>query len=364
MTRSRKSEALYNEARVTEDALRAALGRMAGRLTGRRDARDSSADDLIGLATGPLGQTVLAATAARAMRSYPLATVLVGAGLAWLTFGARHEAFGARHEESLTDRVADTLEDWQARADDAREAARERLTALYEDMSDRGSDAAAFAREKAAVTADLAADLASAFGHGLSDLSSDAADRIIAARERAYAAFASGAEAIEDQIDDLTETEDDRNILQRHPVASAAVAVALGAALATALQANRREGESLAQSAESLLAKARKTFDTETTAAGRAIGEAASVMRARGTEAALAMVSDLTDILEGARDTGRDAADAVEDAVEEVEASVRKTSRRAAAKVNGAAKRVSAQTRNRRTATQKLADKLTRDRAN
>lgn len=361
MTRSRKSEALYNEARVTEDALRAAIGRFANRMTGRRDTRDSATDDLIGLATGPLGQTVLATAATRALRSYPLATVLVGAGLAWLTFGNRSE-------DSLTDRVADTIEDWQASADDAREAARERLTALYEDMADRGADAAAFAREKAAITADLAADLASAFGHGLSDMSADAADRIIAARERAYAAFASGADAVDDQIHELTGAEDERNFLRRHPVASAAVAVALGAALATALQANRRDGETLAESAEALLAKARKTFDAETTAAGRALGEAASVVRARGTEAALAMVSDLTDLLEGARDkvrsTGRDAADAIDDAADEVEETVRKTSRRTASKVNGAAKRVSAATRKRRTATQKLADKLTSGRAN
>ncbi|WP_103333095.1 hypothetical protein [Pseudotabrizicola formosa] len=360
MARSRKSEALYDEARATEDALRAAIGRLSGRLTGRRDLRDTAADDLIGLATGPLGQTVLAGAAARALRSYPLATVLVGAGLAWLTFGGRRD-------ESLTDRVADTLEDWQARADEAREAARDRLTALYEDLSDRGTDAAEFAREKATVTADLAADLASAFAHGLSDMSADAADRIIAARERAYAAFASGAEAVEDQVEHLVDSADDRNILRRHPVASAAVAVALGAALATALQANRRDGESLADSAESLLIKARKTFDAERSAAGRALGEAASAMRARGTEAALAMVSDLTDILEGARDkardTGRHAAEAVEDVAEDVEESVRKTSRRAANKLNGAAKRVSAQTRSRRSATQKLADKLTRGRA-
>lgn len=353
MVRSRKSEALFNEARATEDALRAALGRLTGRLTGRSD----TSDDLFGLATGPLGQTVLATAATRALRSYPLATVLVGAGLAWLTFGPRSD-------ENLTDRVANTIEDWQARADDAREAARERLAALYEDMSDRGHDAAAFAREKATVTADLAADLASAFGHGLSDMSSEAADRIIAARERAYAAFASGADAVEDQIDDLTDDGEDRNFLRRHPVASAAVAVALGAALATALQANRRDGESLAESAENLMAKARKTFDTERNAAGRAIGEAASALRARGTEAALAMVSDLTEILENARDKGRDVVDAVEDVAEDAEDTVRKTTRRAASKVNGAAKRVSAQTRNRRSATQKLADKLTGGRPN
>ncbi|MDR7125661.1 hypothetical protein [Pseudotabrizicola sp. 4114] len=353
MARSRKSEALFNEARATEDALRAALGRLTGRLTGSRN----SSDDLLGLATGPLGQTVLATAAARALRTYPLATVLVGAGLAWLTFGPRSE-------DSLTDRVSDTIEDWQARADDAREAARERLSALYDDMAERGHDAAEFAREKATVTADLAADLASAFGHGLSDMTSDAADRIIAARERAYAAFASGAEAVEDKYDELTEEADDRNILRRHPVASAAVAVALGAALATALQANRRDGESLADSAENLMAKARKTFDTERTAAGRALGEAASALRTRGTEAALAMVSDLSDILENARDKGRDMAGSVEDMADDVEETARKTTRRAAAKVNGAAKRVSAQTRSRRSATQKLADKLTGGRAN
>ncbi|MFN4156443.1 MAG: hypothetical protein ACK4HF_17495 [Paracoccaceae bacterium] len=357
MARSRKSEALFNESRATEDALRAAFGRLTGRLTGRND----TSDDLLGLATGPLGQTVLATAAARALRSYPLATVLVGAGLAWLTFGPRHD-------ENLTDRVADTIEDWQARADDAREAARERLSALYDDMSERSHDAAAFAREKATVTADLAADLASAFGHGLSDMSADAADRIIAARERAYAAFASGAEAVEDKFDEWTEEADDRNFIRRHPVASAAVAVALGAALATALQANRRDGESLADSAENLMAKARKAFDTERNAAGRAIGEAASALRARGTEAALAMVSDLTDILEKARDTardtGRNVADAVEDVAEDVEETARKTSRRAADKVNDTAKRVSAQTRSRRRATQKLADKLTGGRPN
>ncbi|MDP2081464.1 MAG: hypothetical protein U0934_03345 [Pseudotabrizicola sp.] len=353
MARSRTSEALFNEARATEDALRAALGRLTGRLTGRRD----TSDDLIGLATGPLGQTVLATAAARALRTYPLATVLVGAGLAWLTFGQRRE-------ETLADRVSDTIEDWQARADDAREAARDRLTSLYEDMSDRGADAAAFAREKATVTADLAADLAAAFGHGLSDLGDEAADRIIAARERAYAAFASGAEAVEDQIDHLRDDADDRNFLRRHPVASAAVAVAVGAALATALQANRRDGETLAESAEALMAKARKAFDTETTAAGRAIGEAATALRARGSEAALAMVADLTDILEGVRDKGRDVADSVEDAAEDLEASVRKSTRRAADQVNSAAKRVSAQTRSRRKSTQKLADKLTRGRAN
>ncbi|MFN3722160.1 MAG: hypothetical protein ACK4VZ_03875 [Paracoccaceae bacterium] len=352
MARSRKSEALFNEARATEDALRTALGRLSGRLTGQRDR----ADDLLGLATGPLGQTVLATAATRALRSYPLATVLVGAGLAWLTFGQRRE-------ETLTDRISDTIEDWQARADDARDAARDRLSALYEDMSDRGADAANFAREKATVTADLAADLASAFGHGLSDLSDEAADRIIAARERAYAAFASGADVVEDRIDDLTGKTDDRNILVRHPVASAAVAVALGAALATALQVNRREGETLAESAESLMAKARKAFDTERTAAGRAIGQAASALRTRGTEAALAMVSDLTDILENARDKGRDIADSVEDAADDVEDSVRKTTHRAAEQVEDAAKRVKAQTRGRRNGAQKLADKLTSGRA-
>ncbi|NEX45655.1 hypothetical protein [Pseudotabrizicola algicola] len=353
MARTRSSDALFTEARATEEALRDALARLSSRLTGSPGA----ADDLLGLAAGPLGQTVLATAATRALRSYPLATVLVGAGLAWLTFGQRDN-------QSVTERVSDTIEEWQARADEAREAAQERLSELYDTMAERGHDAAAFAREKAAVTADLAADLASAFAHGLSDMSADAADRIIAARERAYAAFAAGAEAAEDKLEELADDADDRNILRRHPVASAAVAVALGAALATALQANRRDGGSLSGSAEHLMAKARKTFDAERHAAGRALGEAASALRARGTEAALAMVSDLTDILESARDKGRSALDAAEDAAADVEKSARKSSRRAAAKVNGAAKRVSAQTRERRKATQRLADKLTGGRPN
>ncbi len=350
MARSRNTEALINDARATEDALRDALRRLKGRWSGRSEPED----DLLGLATGPIGQTVLAATAARALRSYPLATVLVGAGLAWLTFGPKSE-------DRMTDRMVDTLDDWQERADEAREAARNRLAALYDDVAERGADAASFAREKATVTADLAADLAAAFGHGLSDLSSDAADRIIAARERAYAALASGGDAVQDDLDQLGDESDDRNFLVRHPVASAAVAVALGAALATALQANRRDGETLTESAEALMAKARKTFDTESKAAGRALGEAANALRNRGTEAALAMVADLTDILANARATGRDLG---RDAAEDIEGGVRKATRQVAAKVKAAEKRASPTTRARRRATQKLADKLAGGRPN
>ncbi|MCU0898983.1 MAG: hypothetical protein MUC82_00650 [Cypionkella sp.] len=362
MARSRRSEALFNDARATEDALRDALHRLSARLSGRSARRGSVAEDVLGLATGPLGQTVLAGAATRALRSYPLATVLVGAGLAWL-------ALAPRREDRLTDTVADTIEDWHARADAARDAARDRLAALYDEMSERGADAAAFARKKATVTADLAADLADAFAHGLQDMTAEAADRIIAARERAYAAFASGAEAVEDRVEDLDDdARDDRTLLRRHPVASAAVALALGAALATALQANRRDGESLRDSASDLMAKARKAFDHERDRANDALSEAASALRERGTEAALAMVSDLSAILERARGTGQDLAEDLAenlgDAAEDAEEAVRKTARRAAAKVNGAAKRVTTPSRNRRNAAQKLADKLTGGRPN
>ncbi|MFN3846020.1 MAG: hypothetical protein ACK4RZ_09390 [Paracoccaceae bacterium] len=346
MARSRNTDALINEARATEDALRASLDRLKGRWSGRTNAND----DLLGLATGAVGQTVMATAAVRALRSYPLATVLVGAGLAWL-------AFGTKGEDRWSDRVVDTLDDWQAMADDAREAARDKLAALYDDVAEKGADAAAFAREKATVTADLAADLAAAFGHGLSDLSSDAADRIIAARERAYAALATGSDALRDEVADLVDTTDDRNFIVRHPVASAAVAVALGAALATALQVNRRDGETLTESAEALMAKARKTLERESKAAGRAMGDVAEALRTRGTEAARAMVSDLTAILTNARDTGGDAVQTVED-------NVRKTARQTATKIRAAEKRAAPNVRARRRATQKLANKLAGDRAN
>lgn len=346
MAHSRHTDALFTESRKTEDALRAAIARLMGTHSTSR----STSDDLLGLATGPLGQTVLATAAARAWRSYPLATVLAGAGLAWLTLAPRQP-------DTLADRMSDTLDDWQARADAARDAARDRLTALYDSAADAGIDAAAFAREKAAVTAELAADLGSAFGHGLSDLGSEAADRIIAARERAYAAFATGAEAVEEAI----EPTDDRTFLRRHPVASAAVAVALGAALATALQANRRDGGSLQDSATDLLAKARTALDTESSAASRAISEAATALRARGTEAALAMMTDLTGILEKTRAKAQDVTDTVEDDVDAAATTVRKTVRRAGNAVDTSAKRLSAETRSRRRAMQKLAEKLTRD---
>ncbi|MFN7223878.1 MAG: hypothetical protein ACK4MS_07665 [Paracoccaceae bacterium] len=344
MARSRNTDALINEARATEDALRASMNRLKGRWSGRSD-RDA---DLLGLATGAVGQTVVATAAARALRSYPLATVLVGAGLAWL-------AFGTKREDRLTDQVADTLDDWQAKADDAREAARDKLAALYDDVAETGAEAAEFAREKATVTADLAADLAAAFAHGLSDLSRDAAERIIAARERAYAALASGGDALRDELDDLRTAPDDRNFIVRHPMASAAVAVALGAALATALQANRRDGETLTESAEALMAKARNTMERESKAAGQAMGKAADALRSRGAEAARAMVSDLTDILANVRDTGRNMG---RDAMDTVDTSARKSARQVASKIKAAEKRATPNVRARRRATQKLAEKL------
>ena len=350
MAQSRAQEALMNEARKTEEALRASLHRLSSRLTGARPAPD----DLLGLATGPLGQTVLAAAAGRALRGAPWATVLLGAGLAWLTFAPRHN-------DSLSERLSDTIDDWQARADAARDAARNRLSSLYNDLSDRGTEAAEFAQEKASITADLAADLASAFSHGLSDLGDEAAEQIIAARERAYAAIATGAGAVHDHFDGLAHPADSRNFVSRHPVASAAVAVALGAALATALQVNRREGETLGQSAEALLAKARKTFGAEASAAGRAMGEAAAALRARGTEVALALVGELTTLLESSRATAHSAA---KDAATQAEETQRKSARRAAAAATGTAKRAAAQSRNRRRATQKMAEKLTGNRPN
>ena len=282
MARDRKTAALNDAARASDDDFRNALNRLLG--------RDKATADFASFATGPIGQTVIAAAAGRALRSYPLATVLVGAGLAWLTFGKGSDG-------RLSDKIGDQIDDWRAQADAAREAAQDRLAKLYDSMSarasNRGASAAAFAQQRAGVTADLARDLTKAFGHGLSGLSADAAERIIEAREQAYAAFANA----QDHLKEHTIGTDTRGFVRRHPVATTAVALAIAAALTSAVQANRRDGGSLTESAEDLLKRARDTVDAES----RNLGQAAQSLRDRGTEAALSLTAELAAMLERLR---------------------------------------------------------------
>lgn len=320
MARAKSTESLKKSARASDDALFATLQRLAGRVTGQAD--------LLGLASSKMGESVIATAAAQGLRKHPVATVLVGAGLAWLAWGHKDE------QEDLEDEADGLIDEWRARADEARDTASERLSALYDDLSAAGSDAKEFAREKAAITADLAQDLADAFNHGLETMTDDAAGRVSDAREAAYSALSSGITKARSALG--IETQEDTDLpgfIRRHPVASVGVAVALGAALAAALQANRRSDGALAASvadgASNLLARAREVLDTETDRAGRKISEAASEIKSSGGETAVALVRELASLFDRARSRVSDVQDDVEEMADDTVETVKATAKRA-----------------------------------
>lgn len=357
MVRAKSTENLKKTARSTDDALYASIQRLASRLGGQLGGQG----ELFGLASSKLGESVLASAAAQGLKKHPIPTLLVGAGLAWLAWGRKDQA------EDVEDEAEELIDDWRAKADEAREAASERLSALYEGLSDVGSDAAAFAREKAAITADLAQDLADAFNDGLENLTEDAANRVSDARERAYSAISSGinkakaAVGIEDE-----EPEDVPGFIRRHPVASVGAALAMGAVLAAALQANRRSNGALAQSitdtASNLMSKARDIFDTETERAGETIGKATKDLRQTGGETAAVVIRELATLLDSLRSRGKDMKDDAVDYAEEAVEEVKTSTRRARSKVEDSLEDAGEALRTKARHTRKAAEKAIRPR--
>ena len=350
MARSNSTESVKDAARASDDALSACIQRLANKLTGQ--------NDFLGL-TGKVGETVLTNAAAQGMRKYPLATVLVGAGLAYMAWGRKDSA--AEVAEDVEEEAHSMLEVWRARADDAREVASERLSALYSQVSGAGQEAAAFAREKAAITADLAQDLADAFNDGLEGMTEDAAARVSDARERAYSAVSSGIKQAKGALGIEEEPEDVPGLIRRHPVASVAVAVAVGAAITAAVQANKRSDGALAASvsdtASSLMNRARDVVEQEGSRAGHKIAETASSLKSTSGDTAMTILRELASMYESMRNRGSalrdDAEDFAEETVEQVKDTGKKVGTKARAAMEAAEEEVETQVKTARKAVKK-----------
>lgn len=199
-------------------------------------------------------------TAEHIVRRNPLAVGVVGLGLAWLALGSsrsrieddeddlragvRRTARRARHAvEDEADLIADT--DWAEAIDRLRARASSRLRKLEDDarayrddvaegLSDRADEARDYMAERAALLSDLAEDLRERFADGLDHLSHNARERIVQAREDAYAARLRAEEALGKGGREA------KRLVEDHPMVSAAVALALGTALGAAVLHRRR----------------------------------------------------------------------------------------------------------------------------
>lgn len=225
-------------------------------------------------------------TAEAVVRRNPLAVGVVGLGLAWLLVGNARKSEVEDEIDDLDDRAhrtarkarrfardeAEAVEDsaWAEALDRLRARASVRLreledeAAAYRDelaegLHDKADELRDFMAERTEILADLAEDIRERMADGLEEFSHTARARILQAREDAYAARLKAQEALG------RGGREAKRIVEDHPMVSAAVALALGAAFGTAMlrkkrNAGERVAEDLEDAEEALETEARRRF--------------------------------------------------------------------------------------------------------
>jgi|GEM_PF-3419664 len=200
-------------------------------------------------------------TAEAVVRRNPMAVGVVGLGLAWLLLGSTRKSDAEEKAEDIGSKVRgaarrarDTLEDeadaiddgaWAESLDRLRARASVRLRELEEDaaayrddlaagLADKADEMRDYMAERAAILSDLAEDMRERFSEGLDDFSRTARARIVKTREEAYAARLKAQDALGKGGREA------KRVVEDHPMVSAAVVLALGAAIGTAVMRNRR----------------------------------------------------------------------------------------------------------------------------
>ena len=175
----------------------------------------------------------------RAMRTNPMAFALVGAGVAWMVLGGRGKDEAVddpdlqwhSHLGALRDKAKDTL----ARLE---EEARSGVDSLKSGLQGQMEQVRDFAAERAQVIEGFALDLKSAIAAGLDHLTEGARDKVMQARQESYSALLRAERVVKGGGREA------RVLVQDHPVAVGAAALAIGAAAGVAFlhagQAERR----------------------------------------------------------------------------------------------------------------------------
>jgi ElaB/YqjD/DUF883 family membrane-anchored ribosome-binding protein len=206
-----------------------------------------------------------------AVRSNPVAALMVGAGLAWLIFGRKSHNTNTGHVEGTKFEalsrwedeggpvapLPDVEEDWVVESDRLRDRATAALSRIDDDAREKVRPLAESALERTTVLADLAKATRSAMGRGLEGLASEARDRVLAAREKAYAAriatVRQGAKLIDDQ-----------------PITAGAVGMAIGAAIGSFLPQTKIENKVFGEERDRLLSQAQSVLQQELQRVARA----------------------------------------------------------------------------------------------
>jgi Protein of unknown function (DUF3618) len=218
----------------------------------------------------------------------PAALALVGVGLAWLLIGrdrSSHASKSAGREQDDNDTWS-TAQSWDKRLarsagiqsdesdpfwlDDDVSVSGGRSSSRRENMRGTESDSAVMGTLRSAAGAvgdavtgaagsvsDAASSLTQRLSHGLEGFSEEAKSRVMAARRAAYDARAASAEAMKKG------TRMASNLFEDQPLVVGALAVALGAAVGSALPRTKLEDETLGDTSNHLIAEAEALFRAE-----------------------------------------------------------------------------------------------------
>ncbi|MCB2116996.1 MAG: hypothetical protein KDE00_12030 [Rhodobacteraceae bacterium] len=208
----------------------------------------------------------------QAVRANPLALAVTGVGLAWLIFGGRRPAAQpsatsvARWEDEggapLPEDApaadmsgADSV--WVDRVDALRSVASSALRRLERDARDAVGGVRDLAAERAQILSSFTEDMRGALRDGLDGLSEGASDRIVQLREAAYGARLRMQDKANASAREIGRAATD------HPMIAGGVALALGAALATALPRTRMEDRTFGAESDRMMRRAAELLAEE-----------------------------------------------------------------------------------------------------
>lgn len=175
-------------------------------------------------------------TAERAIRDNPVAFGLMGLGLAWMMLGSKAQGSKARGDRSgnaYALHADDPDPDWhrnmggvRARARDALHRIEEEARSTLGSLTDQARD---FAAERTKVLEEFTHEFRQNLSQGLEHLTESARDQVIAARQQAYGAWLRAERVVRGGGREVI------SMVDEHPVASGAVALAVGAVVGLAV---------------------------------------------------------------------------------------------------------------------------------
>lgn len=274
----------------------------------------------------------------RSVKDNPIALALTGVGLAWMIFGDSQNRSPSRYDGTGYDRSADAYPEWDSGSGSANRSATDKTDGKSGVMDKVGNAAASASNgvsgaadslsrgwdDIARTTGDAArttrirgAELRDRVAEGTEELSDEARRRVIAAREAAIDAWS------EIERSSKRSARQAADLFEDQPLIAGALALAVGAALGSALPRSKAEDDAVGEQRDKLFAEASRIYDEERS---KVVKTAKSV--ARETKAA---ASDLKNSLDGKAPGNKTAAEAVGD---ELESAAKRVSRKAASEAD------------------------------